>query len=94
MQKESSLIKKLKYSGKLGAKILVGAYAALVLAEAMVESYHILNDKITSSQSYVVLRYALSYNKNFPDPAKTLFPGFFIAHTINAASNFGGNDYF
>ena len=93
MQKESSLIKRLKSAGKTGLAIL-GIYAAFALAETGLESYYIMRGSISSSQSYRALHRMLSHTKNFSDIEKTLFPGFFLAHAINVASNFGDNDYF
>ena len=93
MGKESSLIKRLKGFGKTGLKIAAVSYAALVIAEAGLESYYIMRDKITSGQSYESLGYALSYNKNIPDITKTLFGGFILAHAINFISNFGEEEF-
>ncbi len=80
---------KLESVAKKGLKLVAGVYAALVIAEAGIESYYIARDKINSVQSYEILRYSLSYNKNIPDMTKTLFGGFIIAHAINLVSNFG-----
>ena len=51
MQKESSLIQKLKKFGKTSAKIAVGTYMIFVATTAGTESYYIVKDKINSSQS-------------------------------------------
>ena len=74
---------------KWGTMSAVGIYSALMIAQAGAESYYISRDKINSGQSFEVLRYSLSYNKNIPDIAKTLFLGVAVAHTINLATNFG-----
>ena len=94
MQKESSLIQKLKKFGKTSAKIAVGTYMIFVATTAGTESYYIVKDKINSSQSYTALRYSLSYNKNIPDITKTLFSGIILAHAINIVSNFGEEKLF